>query len=260
MKPYEEVVRDRYDGREVEYSLYENPYSLVNPVGFYGSMRIRQAFFNVLRGLRESGIDLSTEKILDIGCGKGDHTRYFSELFQNPQQIYGIDLSTHRITQAQKLNPTIQYLVDDIVKMKNLSEREFGLITAVDVLMHLGTRGQIDQALRNIYSLLKEGGIFVWYDAVAKDHFSAESSAECHGFHPKQMLEFSEIAGLDKLFTIPIFKNVMWRYHSVYLTKRFPMWLVSLAENVLPGSPGNVMMVFQKRERKVEEFWSLVTH
>jgi SAM-dependent methyltransferase len=246
MKAYEEVVRERYDGREVEYSLYENPYSLVNPVGFYGSMRIREAFFNVLKGLRESGIDLSQEKILDVGCGKGDHTRYFADLFHNPQQIYGMDLSTHRVSQAKQLNPTINYLVDDIVKPQNIPEKEFGLITAVDVFMHLEKREQITQALLNIQSLLKEGGIFIWYDAVVKDHFASDLNAECNGFHPKQMLQFCDEAGFKRLFSLPIFKNVMWKYHSVYLTRKFPMWLVSLAESVLPGSPGNVMMVFQK--------------
>lgn len=249
MKAYEEVVRERYDGRETEYSLYENPYALVNPVGFYGSMRIRQAFYEVLKELKTRGIDLAHEKILDVGCGKGDFTRYFADLYLNPGAIYGMDLSQHRIRQAQNMHPGIHYFNDDVVRMetlKSLGEKDFGLVTAADVFMHLNTEEQLMGSLRNIYDALKEGGIFIWYDAVAKDHFMADPDAELHGFHPKQMLKLSEKAGFRMLFSTPVFKNVMWRYHSAYLTKKFPMWLVSLAEALLPGSPGNIVMVFQK--------------
>lgn len=246
MKAYEQVVKERYDGREVEIPLYENPYSLINPVGFYGSMRIREAFYNVFKGLRELGVDVSQEKILDVGCGKGDLTRYFADLFHNPERIYGLDLSAHRINQARTLNPRINYFVEDLVTFQTFKEEDFGLITATDVFMHLETEEQILRALKNIGGILKENGIFIWYDAVAKDHFVSENDAEFNGFHPKQMVEVCQRAGFNMLFSNQVFKNVMWKYHSAYLTQKFPMWLVSLAESILPGSPGNVIIAFQK--------------
>lgn len=249
MKAYEQVVKERYDGREVEYTLYENPYSLINPIGFYGSMKIRQVFYEVLRKLKNNRIDLSKEKILDVGCGKGDLTRYFADLFLKPEQIYGMDLSQYRISQAKSLHPGITYFLDDIVRMRNSLQGEFGLITAVDVFMHLDREEQILSGLENIYRLLKENGIFIWYDAVAKDHYISDHDAEVNGFHPNQMKELCHQTGFTLLFSMPVFKNVIWRYHSVYMTKKFPMWLVSLAENILPGSPGNMVMVFQKSKR-----------
>lgn len=255
MKAYEEVVKERYDGREVEYTLYENPYALINPIGFYGSMRIRQALYKVLLELRGRGIDLAEEKILDVGCGKGDLTRYFTDLFLNPGAIYGMDLSQYRITQARSLHPAINYFVDDIVQMKNTNifeDTSFGLVTAADVFMHLNTEEQLICSLENIHRLLKEGGIFIWYDAVAKDHFASDQDDEVQGFHPKQMIELSQKAGFKMLFSHPVFKNVIWRYHSAYLTKKFPMWLVSLAESILPGPPGNIVMVFQKAAKMLQ--------
>ncbi|MDA8226955.1 MAG: class I SAM-dependent methyltransferase [Desulfitobacterium hafniense] len=249
MKAYKEVVRERYDGREVEYTLYDNPYSLINPVGFYGSVRIRQTFYSIFRALRTMGIDISTEKILDVGCGKGDLTRYFAELSQSPGNIYGIDLSSYRINQARIFNPNINYFLDDLVQPRYFRETDFGVVTAVDVFMHLGSEEEILNALQNIRAVLKDGGIFIWYDAFARDHFDSQSDAECAGFNPKQMDHFCKLAGFEKLFSTPVFKNIMWKYHSAYLSRKFPMWLVTLVENVLPGSPGNVVMVFRKRGR-----------
>jgi 2-polyprenyl-3-methyl-5-hydroxy-6-metoxy-1,4-benzoquinol methylase len=140
MKAYQEVVRERYEGREKSIHIYDNQYSLINPIGFYASTKIRETFYKIFNRLRKDGIGITLQKILDVGCGGGDWTRYFAELIGSTENIAGIDLSSHRIERAKKLNPGIRYYLGDIV---NLSySKEFNIITAIDVFSHLNTEDE----------------------------------------------------------------------------------------------------------------------
>ncbi len=242
MKLYQDVVRERYDGREREVHIYDNQYSLINPIGYYGTSNIRDIFYKIFNVLRKENLDIGSLKILDVGCGTGGWTRYFAELIGSTENIYGIDLSRHRIEIAQKMNPNIKYKVEDVVDLSY--SKEFDIITAIDVLTHINTEEQIISALCGIYDSLKPNGFFIWYDVYAKDHFQSQENDEAQGYHPAQMIELCRRCSFKKFISIPMFKNI-WGYHTLYLAKRLPTWLVSLIEK-FPGPPGNVVMMFRK--------------
>lgn len=245
MKTYKEIIEERYDGVEKDIHVYDNIYSLINPIGYQGDKKLRSVFYTAFNYIRNNGMDISQSNILDIGCGKGTTTRYFSELTGSSDNIYGIDLSEHRIQYATKMNPNISYKIGDIVQSLSYPIM-FDIIAALDVFMHLSDEQDILLALNNIKTQLNEHGYFIWYDAYSSDHYKTTQNQDHSGFHPKQMIELAQKAGFKKVFQKNIFKKIFWKFHSLYLINRMPVSLVNFMEHTFPGSPGNMMMIFVK--------------
>jgi SAM-dependent methyltransferase len=243
MKPYEQVVKERYDGREKNQQMYDNIYSIINPIGFNGHIGIEGAIYKIFRFLIDNNTDIISIKVLDVGCGSGWITRSFAEFTGNPSNIVGIDLSEYRIETAKKFSQSIQYIKGNIVEGYEFNNK-FDLITTFDVLMHIDTKELLENALTNIYKNLNSDGIFVWYDAYAKDHFDCPVDAECNGFSSKQMDAFAEKAGFKKAYEFSLYKNFFGKLHSVYLYNRFPATLVKLLEKIIPGNPGNIVKIY----------------
>lgn len=245
MKSHHEIVKERYECSGRDISMSDNIYSLINPVGFHNDRRLRNLFFRVFRFFRNSGLDVSDSTILDLGCGKGSTTRMFCEFTAAPRNIYGLDLSQYRIECASKMNSNISYRVGDILELPEFPV-VFDIITALDVFMHISGEGEIIKALQNIHGKLAGNGYFLWYYAFAKNHFETTPGQDHSGFHPLQMEKFAEKAGFRKVKQINLYKRIFWRYHSLYLVTKIPVPLVTLLEFILPGSPGNMLMVFKK--------------
>jgi len=245
MKSYKEVISERYDGVEKDIHPYENIYSILNPIGFYADKKIRHAFYKAFTFIRNRGADITQLNILDIGCGKGATTRFFSELTGNPRSVFGMDLSENRIASAIKMNSQINYVVGDIIYPPSFPVK-FDVITALDIFMHLSSKEELRSALNNVKQQLSGEGYFIWYDAYSSDHFKTTPTQDHSGFHPRQMDELAREAGFVKVFQLNIFKTLLWRYHSLYLIKRIPQSLVNSIEKLMPGSPGNMLMVFVK--------------
>ena len=248
MKSYKEVVKERYDGTEKHVHPYDNTYFILNPVGFYMSNKIRSAFYRCLNLIRKRGVDLTQAKILDIGCGKGEITRFYSEISQCPENIVGMDLSQHRIFSAKKLNNNINYVVGDLLNPPDF-HRQFDIISAIDVFMHLSSKDEIISGLKTIEKMLTPDGYFIWYDAYAKNHFKTTKEQDHSGFNPNQMIKLAEEAGFTSVARINVFKKILGRYHSAYLLKHFSKSIVSVLEKFFPGNPGNVVFVFVKLKK-----------
>jgi len=243
MKSYQDAVKNRYDQPDHPYSSI---YSRLHPVGFYGNFRRDQAMARVLNYLPRSpgGLDLTTCRILDVGCGRGGFLNWLLDITGQPENVTGVDLSIGSIKAARKLNPAISYHVADITELPEFEP--FDLVFANLVFSHLGTEQQVISALGGIARNLAPGGYFVWYELWARDHFRPPASAEAWGYHPGQMLRFAGQSGFSHRLTVNMFRFAFGRYHSAYFPKKIPFWLIPLLERLLPGPPGNHILVFQK--------------
>lgn len=246
MKSYQEVVTDRYDGIETEQQLMDNMYSFINPIGFYGDRKLREMIYRVFQFLKTQQIDFSRLLILDIGCGKGNISRLFAEITENPDTIYGLDLSSHRVKFAKEMNPKIHYAEGDFTKPLPFS-LTFDLISAFNCLMHIPDEKTILETLRNIYSSLKKDGYFLWFDAYSKNHFKTSENQDHSGFNPKQMDELCNKADLVCIYHDSLFKLFFNSYHTAYLSKRIPLVTLELIERFIPAKPGNIIRIYKKR-------------
>jgi ubiquinone/menaquinone biosynthesis C-methylase UbiE len=242
MKHYLDVVSDRYDQEEEPASSI---YAPTHPIGKYA----REVMFRELTGCLswyEKHYGSVREKtLLDVGCGDGGMLQFFTGYGFQPDHATGIDLSEKRIARAKQLYPDVQFVCADGIYF-DLQPATFDLITTFDMLSHFQTKKEITDALQNMHRHLSEKGVLLWYDIYSKDHFSSPENVDSWGFSKQQMISLAKEAGFEPAYYRSCFKLFFNRYHSVYQVRRFPVWMVRLMEKILPGVPGNNLLVLKK--------------
>ena len=89
-------------------------------------------------------------QVCDVGCGPGHVTRY---LHERGVDVFGIDLSPRMIEVAAKLNPGIEFAVDDVLALQ-VADASWAGALAFYSLIHL-TREEIPVALRELNRVLR---------------------------------------------------------------------------------------------------------
>jgi 2-polyprenyl-3-methyl-5-hydroxy-6-metoxy-1,4-benzoquinol methylase len=182
---------------------------------------------------------------MDLGCGAGIISRMIAEITETTENLCGVDLSDVRIKQAQLMNSSINYHINDITKLDK-QESSLDVIFCMVTLMHLSEREQISKVLQWIYNSLRPGGYFIWLEENAKDHYKPLPNADGWGFSLNQMEELTQMVGLKQKRRYKLYKNIFCRLHSLFLREKIPNWIVRISELFLPGSPGSNLVVFQK--------------
>lgn len=92
--------------------------------------------------------------ILDLGCGPGQHSKYFCDL---GFKVTGIDLSEKMISLAKSKYRTIDFQVMDIENLEFKNNR-FDGIWASASLLHI-EKSKFTKVLFNLKDILKDNGI-----------------------------------------------------------------------------------------------------
>jgi ubiquinone/menaquinone biosynthesis C-methylase UbiE len=112
------------------------------------------------RSLSLEGIKINSEtKILDLCCGSGQTTQF---LVKQSSQVTGLDASSTAINRAKKAVPEAKY-VEALAEKMPFSEQEFDLVHS-SVALHEMETEQLKEILREVYRILKPGGIFAFID------------------------------------------------------------------------------------------------
>lgn len=105
------------------------------------------------------------KKILNIGCGTGNHDIYFSNLGYN---VYGIDISEEMISIARSKSmglKNIHYRKGD-GKTTNLNQKFDAVLSLFHTICYQTTEKDLIQYIKNTYRHLKKNGLFIfdiWY-------------------------------------------------------------------------------------------------
>jgi SAM-dependent methyltransferase len=105
------------------------------------------------RELLDRFATLTDGRVCDVGCGPGHVARYLHERGSN---VFGIDLSPGMIQLASKLNPGIDFHVDDFRSL-HLADGSLAGIVAFYSLIHLSA-DQLASALGELRRVLRSGG------------------------------------------------------------------------------------------------------
>jgi SAM-dependent methyltransferase len=136
------------------------------------------------RYLRESldrAGDLTPSRILDAGCGAGDHTFYLAQRFPD-SEVIGVDVDAARIARNQETAPrlglrNVSFEVQDLTQLPWVER--FDLVISIDVLEHIVEQ---QTALRCLQRVLRPGGRF-FFHIPTKRRRPVPFSAWLGGFH-----------------------------------------------------------------------------
>ena len=102
--------------------------------------------------------DLKGKKVLDLGCGFGEHCRQFVNC--GAEKVVGIDISEKmlEVAMVENCDPKITYLnmpMEDIAELQDTFD-----IVISSLAFHYVE--DFEGVIRNIHNLLKENGIFIF--------------------------------------------------------------------------------------------------
>lgn len=105
-------------------------------------------------------------KILELWCGDGRLYKYLTEIFdKNLIDYTGVDLSTWLIKIAQKENPNINFINQDMLSFLEKQEQQsYDFVIAIASFQHISKRWERLLILKNIYRILNYDGILQMFN------------------------------------------------------------------------------------------------
>jgi len=191
-------------------------------------------------------------RVLDLGCGSGHHAR----LFHNwGCEVVGVDPSPTLLEIArgkhtpilaeferntQNNEPSLKFIEANFLNFPQFVQGHFdGIFCLGNTLPHLKNTDELEQALSNIFEVLKPGGVFVFqnrnYDRLleTKERFqfpTTQRSAD----NQQIFFRFNDFEGDKIRFNIVHFTQVGERWiHKVYTTELYPWRFDELKRSLL---------------------------
>lgn len=134
-----------------------------NAIFFEGYKKIRDNETNANNLFEKPALfsmmpDLNGKRVLDLGCGFGDHCKRFVE--EGAEQVTGIDISEKMLQIAREENgdPRISYIhmpMEDIAQLNG----QFDLVASSLALHYVE---DFSDVVKSVYQLLRGGGIFLF--------------------------------------------------------------------------------------------------
>jgi 2-polyprenyl-3-methyl-5-hydroxy-6-metoxy-1,4-benzoquinol methylase len=122
--------------------------------------RVRRSVF--LRQVRTLPVNFPEARVLDVGSGTGFWLQVWKAL--GVRSLTGLDLTQAAVAKLREKFSDVEMLQQDIADPRALVkfQVQFDVISAIDVLYHITSDQEYEQAIRNIAALLKPKGYFVF--------------------------------------------------------------------------------------------------
>ncbi len=161
--------------------------------------RIQRHVF--LRTLRRTGFDFRQARVLDIGTGVGFYVDRWREL--GAARITGVDITKVATEAMRRKYPDQEFYQLDISGDPDpLAGHTFDGISAIAVLFHIVDDARYAQALRNIFGLLRRGGLFIFSEGLL--HHPAARAAHVV-YRPLQEIEgLLAATGFQSVARVPL--------------------------------------------------------
>jgi ubiquinone/menaquinone biosynthesis C-methylase UbiE len=154
-----ERIRSVYARRRKE--ICRDRYSLLNPFDLL-SMQEREE--GIVALLRASGIQsLTGQRILDVGCGRGNLLRRLLELGAEPGLLHGVDFLREYVHEARRLSPHFEILQCNAAQLP-FANASFELVNQSTVFSSILCPQMKQGVASEMLRVLKPGGSMFWYD------------------------------------------------------------------------------------------------
>ena len=141
--------------------LGQTKWSLTNK----GNQALRDECQRMLRTLLEQAafVPLQNRRILDLGCGTGEHLAAFEDLGASSENLVGVDLIPERIQAARANYPRIAFLLANAEQLP-FADGVFDLVAVFTVFSSILDPRMTTNVCRELNRVLISGGGLVWYD------------------------------------------------------------------------------------------------
>jgi ubiquinone/menaquinone biosynthesis C-methylase UbiE len=136
-------------------------YSLFNPSSLFMAQQREKEILSLLALFDMH--DLSTKKILDVGCGTGAVLRDFVRYGAMPENCFGIDLLPDRIEKALHLSPNMHFTTGNAENLPYDSET-FDMALSFTIFTSIFDTDMKRNIAREILRVVKKAGIVLWFD------------------------------------------------------------------------------------------------
>lgn len=153
-------LRREYEDRKRRFAG-NDAYSWFNPSNLFSIQQRQRRLLSLLK--RHNFVDLSSLRILEMGCGGGGVLTEFLNLGALPQNLFGIDLLVDRLCHARERLP-VSYFSNADGQNLPFPAHSFDLVmqfTALSSILDSNIRRQI---CHDMVRVLKPGGLILWYD------------------------------------------------------------------------------------------------
>lgn len=167
-------------------------------------LRAKETFSNLCKA---ENIDFESAHTLEIGCGTGIFTQVLLE--SGGENIRAIDIADTLFTELRTKFPDVIFQKLDITEDR--LENMYNLIVMIDVTQHIVEDLAFSFAMKNVYSHLADGGIFI-VTAWLTDEFTKRQFYEVQrplSYYKKEFpdCEFSSPVAFRDKYIFSIKKN-----------------------------------------------------
>jgi len=196
----------------------------------YNAWLYRSKVHVLTKLLKEKNILCSGMKLLDIGVGTGFYVKYWEKL--GVKSLTGIDITARSIAELKKRYPNHRFIRANIGDTKIPINEKFDIITAFDVLFHMISDDEFEQAIKNIRNLSHANTIILITDNFLKaykpprSHENDRTLKYYKSVLTANSLEIDDIKPIFYLMNTPIDRERINGELAKILTKA--MWWVTL--------------------------------
>jgi SAM-dependent methyltransferase len=172
------------------------------------------------KGLAFIGRTLKGSSVLEAGCGTGFYTGYCAQ--QGVSSYVGLDITSISVSTLQKRYPNFSFIQSDISadKIPDLGSG-FDIVLAADVLFHIVQDVAFENALQNLISRLRPGGLLI-----ISDVFPANSYELAYYIRIRSLNDYSHlfekyqarISHIEPIFAIlqppPLMPHMNWLWQG----------------------------------------------
>ena len=207
---------------------HANLYHPRHPVGLLFHEHNHSILINALNSL---GINLTSMRILDVGCGLGYWLRYLVELGASPGYLIGVDLSIERIIKAKLKNSSIN-LIHGSGSALPFKPDSFDMVMQVLVFSSIHEKSIWNKFANEMVRSVKQGGYIFWLDLIRT------SSSNLVTFSKQDIITcFPGMKIIYKKKVQPFYFRVLYKYP----------WLVELLYNFTKLGCESQLIILRKK-------------